>query len=464
MQVVNKPISDGGWVTTIEDVTEQRRNEQKAVHLASYDVLTDLPNRAHLHSHLEEQLALCSTDQRVAVLFLDIDEFKSVNDTLGHKVGDELLKSIARSLRSGAKENEFIARLGGDEFAIVLSQVASESDVMPAVQSIYEAIRRTHICASHKLTVDTSIGIAFAPDHGTSCDEILQNADLAMYDAKSSGKRTYRFFAAELEKKAKERREIEIELRKALETGALDVNYQPIVELKTNQIVGCEALARWHHKERGFISPADFVPIAEQSGLIDELGDYVLRKACTEAASWPKHMKVAVNVSPAQFKPGVLALKVVAALGQSGLLASQLELEITEAVLIGDDDVALLVLQELKSIGVRVALDDFGTGYSSLSYLRRFPFDKIKIDRSFINDLTAADSSSSIVRAVVAVAADHKMITTAEGVETEQQREMLRNLNCAEMQGYLFSHPRSAAEIRQMIGGEVASGNPGQAA
>jgi diguanylate cyclase (GGDEF)-like protein len=452
MQIQNKRIPDGGWVTTIEDVTEQHLNEEKTVRLALYDTLTDLPNRALFHSHLSNQLAKCTGDHRVAVLFLDVDEFKVVNDTLGHKIGDELLKSVARSLNCSAESNEFVARLGGDEFAIVVSPMGSDANVPTIVQRLQEAIRRPHYCGSHTLMVDTSIGVAFAPDHGTTCDEILQNADLAMYNAKSSGKRTHSIFEAEFEKRAKNRRELEIELRNALATGSLDVNYQPIVDLQTNEIVGCEALARWRHEERGFISPAEFIPVAEQSGLIDELGEYVLRKACNEAAAWPKHMKLAVNVSPAQFKPGILALKVVAALAHSGLSAHQLELEITEAVLIGDDKIALEVLNELKSLGVRVALDDFGTGYSSLSYLRRFPFDKIKIDRSFINGLTEEDSSSSIVRAVVAMAAGHKMTTTAEGVETEQQREMLRNLNCAEMQGYLFSPARSEIDIRKMIG------------
>ena len=452
MQVQNKRIQNGGWVTTIEDVTEQHLNEEKTTRLALYDTLTDLPNRALFHSHLANQLAKCTEDHRVAVLFLDIDEFKTVNDTLGHKIGDELLISVAKSLSSGAAANEFIARLGGDEFAIVISPIASKTDVLTIVQRLQDAIRRPHYCRSHTLMTDTSIGIAFAPDHGTTCDEILQNADLAMYDAKSSGKRTHRIFEAELEKRAKERRELEIELRSALKNGSVDVNYQPIVDLQTNQIVGCEALARWRHEERGFISPAEFIPVAEQSGLIDELGEYVLRKACNEAATWPKHMKLAVNVSPAQFKPGILALKVVAALAQSGLSAHQLELEITEAVLIDDDETALAVLNELKSLGVRVALDDFGTGYSSLSYLRRFPFDKIKIDRSFVNDLTEDDSSSSIVRAVVTMATGHKMTTTAEGVETEQQRQVLRNLNCSEMQGYLFSPARSEVDIRKMIG------------
>ena len=453
MQVVNKAVKGGGWVSTIADVTEQRRNEDRAIRLASYDTLTGLPNRAQLRSHLSIELEKCSPDNQVAVLFLDMDEFKSVNDSLGHLIGDELLKSVSSSLQDCAGPNEFVARLGGDEFALVVSGINNESQVLNVVQRIYQAVRRTHQCLSHQLPVDTSIGIAVAPSDGLTCDEILQNADLAMYDAKSSGKRTYRFFEAELEKKAKDRRQLEADLRKALDAGSIDVHYQPILDLQTNEIVGCEALARWTHPERGYVSPADFIPVAEQSGLIEQLGEYVLRAACSEAATWPGATKVAVNVSPAQFKSESFALKVVAALAQSGLSPGRLEIEITEAVLIGDDQTALVILHELKAIGVRVALDDFGTGYSSLSYLRRFPFDKIKIDRSFISDLTGEDSSSAIVRAVVTMATEHKMVTTAEGVETIEQKEILQDLNCSEMQGFLFSRARPGAEIAKMMAG-----------
>ena len=451
MQIVNKSVEGGGWVSTMEDVTEQHRNEERSIRLASYDTLTELPNRALLRSHLENELEQCNPENQVAVLFLDMDDFKAVNDTLGHRVGDELLKSVARNLQGCVGPHGFVARLGGDEFAVVLSGISGTTQVTTDIERIYQAVRQAHECASHRLTVDTSIGIAVAPHQGSTCDELLQNADLAMYDAKSSGKRTHRFFEARMEKKAKDRRQLEIDLRMALAAGSIEVHYQPLVDLQTDQIVGCEALARWTHAERGYVSPAEFIPVAEQSGLIEELGEYVLRLACREAAIWPKTMKLAVNVSPVQFKSDAFALKVVAALAQAGLSPNRLELEITEAVLIGDDEQALEILHELKSIGVRVALDDFGTGYSSLSYLRRFPFDKIKIDRSFVKGLTEEDSSYAIIRAVVAMAAEHEMITTAEGVETEQQKGMLRNLQCDEMQGFLFSVARTGVEIRQMV-------------
>ena len=451
MQVVNQPLKKGGWLSTIEDVTEQRLGEERNARLASYDTLTDLPNRASFHNHLREALEQRIPDQQIALLFLDTDEFKSVNDTLGHHVGDELIKSIARSLQQVMGTGEFVARLGGDEFAVVASGLKNAEEAQSLVDRIYCVIRRPHECAAHRLTVDASVGVAFAPTHGTSCEELLQNADLAMYEAKSSGRRTYRVFDPALELKAKERRLLEAELRKALDAEGIDVHYQPVLDLRTNAIVGCEALARWTHPERGFISPAEFIPVAEQTGLIEQLGEYVLRRACKEAVLWPDHVVLAVNVSPAQFRSGVFALKVVAALGDTGLPARRLELEITEAVLIGDDEVALKVLHELKAIGVRVALDDFGTGYSSLSYLRRFPFDKIKIDRSFVNGLTEQNGSSAIVRAVVALAAAHKMETTAEGVETELQRALLQQLQCGQMQGFLFSPARADLEIRRMF-------------
>jgi diguanylate cyclase (GGDEF)-like protein len=408
-------------------------------------------NRALFLKRLEDEVGRCSDGSQLAVLFLDIDEFKTVNDSLGHHVGDELLRSMARSFQACLEPNEFVARLGGDEFSVLASGIKSREDVLPLVHRIHEAIRRPHDCAGHQLTVDSSIGIAMAPADGISSDQILQKADLAMYEAKSSGRRTHRFFEAGMEKKARERQLLETELRKALEAGQIDVYYQPIVDLHHDKIVGCEALARWKHAERGFVSPADFIPVAEQSGLIDDLGEYVLRKACKEAVGWPDHVKLAVNVSPVQFKSGLLALRVVSALAETGLSARRLELEITEAVLIGDDEAALKILHELRAIGVRVALDDFGTGYSSLSYLQRFPFDKIKIDRSFVSSLTQERGSSGIVRAVVAMASEHKMVTTAEGVETEAQRRMLRHLQCDEMQGFLFSPARSSEEIRTLL-------------
>ena len=451
IQVVNEPLADGGWVATHEDITERTRAQQRITHLAHYDALTDLPNRALFHERLKTELANIAPGAQLAVHYIDIDEFKSVNDSLGHLIGDELLKSVAASLSRCVEASDFVARLGGDEFAIVQTAVKSVADVTDLVEQVFDAIREPFECLGHQLSAAASIGIALAPGHGVGLDQILKNADLAMYAAKSAGRRTYRFFEPEMDAQVKARRRLELDLRQAIADQALEVYYQPCVSLADNTITGCEALVRWRHPERGMISPAEFIPIAEETGLINELGEWVLETACAEATKWPDNTRLAVNVSPVQFRSGTLALKIVTVLAQSGLPASRLELEITEAVLIRDDDAALAILHQLRGIGVRIALDDFGTGYSSLSYLQRFPCDKIKIDRCFVSDIAEPNGSSCIVRAVVNIAAERHMTTTAEGVETEQQQELLRALGCSEMQGYLFSPPKPAAEIRSMF-------------
>jgi diguanylate cyclase (GGDEF)-like protein/PAS domain S-box-containing protein len=465
IQVVNEPLTDGGWLATHEDITERRRTEERITHLAHYDALTDLPNRVLFHEHLKQELAGLRQGEQLAVLYIDVDEFKSVNDSLGHLVGDELLKSIASSLRRCALETDFVARLGGDEFAIVQTAVTSIDDVNDLVARVFGVIRQSFDCMGHQLTTDASIGIALVPEHGTALDQVLKNADLAMYAAKSAGRHTYRFFEPAMDAQVRARRRLEIDLRQTLESGSgLEVYYQPCLSLQDDRVTGCEALVRWRHPERGMVSPAEFIPIAEDTGLINQIGEWVLTTACRDAASWPDHLRLAVNVSPVQFKSGTLALKIMAALASSKLPASRLELEITEAVLIRDDETALAILHQLRAIGVRIALDDFGTGYSSLSYLHRFPFDKIKIDRCFVNDIAGPDGSASIVQAVVNLAAARRMTTTAEGVETDEQQRLLRALGCSEMQGYLFSKPKSAAEIKELFnakrGQEAAADKP----
>ena len=307
------------------------------------------------------------------MLYIDIDEFKSVNNSLGHMIGDELLKSVAISLGRCIGDANFVARLGGDEFAIVQTAVKTEADVTDLVTWVFDAIRAPYECLGHQVATDASIGIALAPQHGADLDQILKNADLAMYAAKSAGRRTYRFFEPAMDAQVKARHILEMDLRQAISDEALEVYYQPCVSLQDNRITGCEALVRWRHAERGMISPAEFIPIAEETGLINQLGEWVLITACAEATTWPDDIRLAVNVSPVQFRSGTLALKIVAALSASGLPANRLELEITEAVLIRDDEAALDILHQLRAIGVRIALDDFGTGYSSLSYLQRFP-------------------------------------------------------------------------------------------
>lgn len=450
IQIVNRPLENGGWVATLEDITERRRAEKQIERLAHFDELTDLPNRASFREKLELELQRARRGEQVAVLYIDIDEFKSINDTLGHPVGDELLRIVAARLRSCVRGADIVARLGGDEFAIVQTGVKHSDDVLELIKRVYDAIRAPHECLGHHVTTDASIGIAIAPNDGTDLDHLLKNADLAMYGAKGDGRRTYRFFEAGMDARVKARRSMEIDIREAIANQAFELHYQPILDLRTNAIAGCEALLRWNHPTRGMISPAEFIPVAEETGLIRELGDWVLTKACEEAASWPPGIKIAVNVSPVQFRSDAFSLKVANALAASGLPANSLELEITEAVLIRDDEAAFIMLQDLRAIGVRIALDDFGTGYSSLSYLKRFPFDKIKIDRSFVSDIEA-EGSAAIVQAVVNIAEARNMMTTAEGVETEQQKQFLKKLGCTEMQGYLFSRPKPAAEIRTLL-------------
>ena len=451
IQITHRQVEGGGWVTTHDDITDRKQSEDRIAYLAHYDALTGLPNRTLFQERLEQELKRVHRSEHIALLYIDIDEFKSVNDSLGHPIGDELLKAVASRLRGCIRETDLIARLGGDEFAIVQTGIENPADVADFVSRIYQAIRTPFDCLGHRLVTDASIGIAQAPQDASTFDQLLKNADLAMYGAKADGRRTYRFFEPGMDARAKGRLTLERDLRQALDDGGFEVYYQPVVNLGSDQVAGCEALLRWRHPERGMVSPAEFIPVAEDTGLIGQLGEWVLTTACAEAATWPHNLKIAVNVSPVQFRSPAFCLKVAGALSASGLPAHRLELEITEAVLIRDDETALSVLNQLRALGVRIALDDFGTGYSSLSYLQRFPFDKIKIDRCFVSDIADVDGSSTIVRAVVNIATSRNMITTAEGVETEQQKELLRELGCTEMQGYLFSRPQPVAEIRALL-------------
>jgi diguanylate cyclase (GGDEF)-like protein len=450
IRLIYKRSPGGGWATTLEDVTERRRFEARIEHLAHYDALTNLPNRTLFQRHAEALLAEHSGRQ-FAILYIDIDEFKRINDSLGHLIGDEFLKTVSNRLRGCVGADDFVARLGGDEFAIVQCDIDCDDDVSALIAQIYQALRTPFDCHGHRLSGDASIGIAIAPRHGSDLFGLLKSADLAMYAAKAAGRRTHRFFEPAMETRANLRRELEGDLRVALVEGGFEIHYQPLVDLRSDEVTGCEALLRWRHPVRGMVSPAEFISVAEETGLIEEIGQWVLRTACAEAVTWPAHIRLAVNVSPIQFKSETLPLKVAAALAETGLDPRRLELEITEAVLIADDDAALIALNQLRELGVHIALDDFGTGYSSLQYLQRFPFDKIKIDRSFVKEVTENTGSSSIIRAVVSIAADRNMVTTAEGVETQQQREIVEALGCTQMQGYLFSAALPAHEIRKML-------------
>jgi diguanylate cyclase (GGDEF)-like protein len=454
--IVNKPLADGGWLATHEDVTERRCAEERIAHMAGHDALTDLPNRVLLRERLEHELKRVKRGEHLAVLCLDLDHFKSINDTLGHPIGDELLKLVADRLRGCTREPDTIARLGGDEFAIIMTQMQQPADAAALSRRVRESIIKPYQVDGHQIISDISIGISIAPIDGMEPDQLLKNADMALYGAKADGRGIYRFFEAEMDKRMKERRDLEMDLRQALANGEFELHYQPLVNLQSNEITAFEALLRWNHPTRGQISPANFVPIAEETGLIVTIGEWVLRTACKETANWPEHVKVAVNLSPAQLKSKNLVPLVMNALADCGLQPNRLQLEITETMLMQNTFATLNTLHQLRKLGVQIAMDDFGTGYSSLSYLRSFPFDKIKIDRSFIQDLSNGAEPRAIVHAVAGLAKCLNMISTAEGVETQQQLDTLQAVGCTEMQGYLFSRAKPAAEVMRLFESHAA--------
>jgi diguanylate cyclase (GGDEF)-like protein len=444
------PLPDGGWVATHEDITERIAAEARIAHMARHDPLTDLPNRASMREQLQQALARVHRGEMVALHYIDLDHFKNINDTLGHLFGDDLLKAVADRLRSCVREMDLVARLGGDEFAIVQAGVEKPGDAAVLAQRVQDVMRKPFVFGDQEAGVDTSIGIAIAPADGSDVEELLKSADIAAYAAKAAGRGTYRFFETEMDQRVRERRAIESGLRNALVNGEFRLHYQPIVNLQTDRISTFEALIRWFHPERGRIGPSDFIPIAEECGLIVPIGEWVLRQACRDAASWPDDVKVAVNLSPAQFNKQ-LVQTVVSALASAGLPPRRLELEITESVLMQNTFATLQTLNLLHDLGVKFSMDDFGTGYSSLSYLRSFPFDKIKIDRSFVTDLSQHENSTAIIRAVTLLAESLDMMTTVEGVETQEQLDHVRALGCTEMQGYLLSPPRDVADIHAML-------------
>lgn len=452
LRVVSQPMPGGGWVATFEDITEWRIAQEKIAHMARHDALTNLPNRTLFREQLEYALHRTTRKEQVAVFCVDLDHFKDVNDSLGHPIGDDLLKEVARRLSECTREGDTVSRLGGDEFAIV--QVGSKLQVSEAsalASRLIEVVGAPYIIQGHQVIIGTSIGISVAPDDSSDPDQLLKNADMALYRAKADGRGTYRFFEVGMDARAQARRLLELDLRAALLRGEFEVHYQPIHDLKADQITCFEALLRWNHPVHGMVPPLDFISLAEETGLIVPIGDWVLRTACLDAARWSQDVRVAVNLSPAQFKNRNLVTSVVATLSASGLAADRLELEITESVLLQDNEATLATLHKLRDLGVRISMDDFGTGYSSLSYLRSFPFDKIKIDRSFVHELATRGDSMAIVRAVTGLGKSLGMSTTAEGVETSEQLALLRMEGCNEVQGYLFSPPRPAAEVEKML-------------
>ena len=451
-KIRHRPMPDGGWVATHEDITEQRRSEVKIEYMAHHDSLTDLANRVLLNERLERALgSRIHREQMVAVHHLDLDQFKAVNDTFGHPAGDKLLKIVADRLRGIVRETDTIARMGGDEFVIVQAPIADPADATALAQRIIGLISEPFDIDGHQAVIGASIGIAVGPGDGLRPDKLLRNADLALYRAKGDGRGTFRFFEPAMDLQMQTRRIMERDLRKALPAGEFELYYQPVVNLASNEISGFEALIRWNHPEKGLIAPAAFIPLAEEIGFIVPMGEWVMRQACATAAQWPGDLHVAVNISAAQFRgPGLMQV-IVGALAASGLHPTRLEIEITETVLLQNRETTLAVLHQLRALGIRIAMDDFGTGYSSLTYLQCFPFDKIKIDRSFVKDITENAGSLNIVRAVAALANGMGMTATAEGVETRQQLDRITSEGCTEMQGYLFSRPLPAQEIERLF-------------
>jgi diguanylate cyclase (GGDEF)-like protein len=451
ISLVNHPMAGGGWVATYEDITERRRAEAKISHMALHDELTNLPNRRFFLEQIENRLVHMERGHKFAVLCFDLDRFKSVNDSLGHIFGDKLLRQVADRLHPCLREGDAVARMGGDEFAIIQGNVTEATEITALAARLIETINAPFDLDGHHVVVGASIGIAVAPTDAADANQLLKDADMALYRAKAEGRGTYRFFEPKMDALMQARRVLELDLRKALINGEFELYYQPFVNLVTDEISAFEALLRWNHPERGLVAPLEFISLAEETALIVPIGEWVLRQACREAVKWPSHIHVAVNVSPAQFTRPNLSQVVMSALAGSGLAAQRLELEITESVLLLGSDSTLATLHQLRKMGVRISMDDFGTGYSSLSYLRSFPFDKIKIDRSFVHEVSSNEDSMAIIRAVTGLGASLRMTTTGEGVETQDELDYLKREGCIEAQGYFFSRPRPASEVYKML-------------
>ena len=449
---VIRAMSGSGWVITHQDVTEQRNAEKKIAHMARYDALTDLPNRTLLRrgprrspspACREMSASPCttwtSTSSRASTIH---------SATL---LGDELLRYVAARLSSCIGKRDKVARVGGDEFAIIQTGVGDPADAAALARHIADAIRRPYDLRGQTVIVGASIGIALAPDDGREPHELIKNADMALYGAKADGRNTFRFFEPAMDARMKTRRALELALRKAVTEGEFELHYQPVVDLATGVVVCCEALLRWPQSDGGYIPPAKFIPVAEEIGLIVPIGEWVLRTASAEACRWPEQVKVAINLSPIQIMNDNLLPVVLKTLAATGLPATRLEVEITETVLMQNTEATLTTLHRLRDLGISISMDDFGTGYSSLSYLRAFPFDKIKIDQSFVGDLPGRGDAAAIVRAIAGLARNLDMVTTAEGVETEAQRKQVQSLGCDEVQGFLLGRPQPARDIEHLL-------------
>ena len=448
------PMKDGGWVSTHEDITEQRQAEARIQHLARHDALTDLPNRIEFLEQMARAEAGLKRGEMAAVLYIDLDHFKAVNDTLGHAVGDEVIKQAAVRLWGTTRETDLLARLGGDEFALLLRPIDGIDMAAKVADRIVKAMRAPMNIGGQQIEIGASVGIAVGPGDGITTDQLVKNADLALYKAKSEGRSTYHFFETGMDAELQQRRSIEAGLRLAMQREEMRLMFQPLLGLEENRVTCVEALLRWDHDDRT-VSPVEFIPVAEETGMIVPIGEWVLHEACKAAAAWPGDVRVAVNLSPVQFRHKDLVAQVKAALSEAGLEPTRLELEITESLLLNDSENTLAALHELRGMGVRISMDDFGTGYSSLSYLRSFPFDKIKIDRSFMADVTTRADSQAIIQAVIGLGKSLGMSTTAEGIETEEQLAMVRAQGVSEVQGFLFSPPLQPAALANLLHSEA---------
>jgi diguanylate cyclase (GGDEF)-like protein len=442
-------MSDGGWLTTHEDITERRRAEKEIIHLARHDPLTGLANRAEFNAKLEEATKrLKRNGGAVTVMMLDLDKFKAVNDRLGHPAGDQLLVEVARRLKSSVRETDVLARLGGDEFAIIQESAAHQHEGAVALSlRIIHAITQPFDLGGQQASVGTSIGIVLAPEHGADPEELLQRADLALYNVKAGGRNDFRIFRPEMLEAVHSQQSAESELRDAIAGDEFKLHYQPQVDAKTRLLCGYEALIRWQHPTNGLVPPGDFILLAESTGLIVPLGEWVVQQACKDAALWPANIKVAVNISAVQFKKGNLFDVILCALVESGLAPQRLELEITETALLENQGAHLAAIRQLKNLGISLALDDFGTGHSSINYLTVFPFDKIKIDKSFTEGVLKRRDYKAVVASTLALAPGLGTATTAEGVETEEQFDYMREAGVDLVQGYLFGQPVPASEL-----------------
>lgn len=452
LSVDRQHIDDGGWVITQNDVTERRKASERLAYLARFDKLTGLANRNNFVEHVERAInILRGAGEPSAVICFDIDRFKNVNDTLGHRFGDLLLQKVAERTKNLARELDLVARFGGDEFAVLLSGVASIDRVICFAQALIESLTETHDIEGHRVIVGVSVGIALIKTDMDSAETIIRNADTALYKAKAAGGNDYQFFDSGMEIRLQERLSLEIDLWNAFEREEFEVYYQPQINLLNCSINGVEALLRWKHPKRGFVSPQELIPVAEEIGLIEALGAWVLKKACSDAVGWPQKIKVAVNLSSVQFVRGDLIKTISSVLEVTGLPPEQLELELTESLFMQDNTAVSKLLNTLRDMKIRIALDDFGTGYSSLSYIRRFPIDKIKIDKSFIMDMAFDPEALAIVRTVTTLGHALDISTTAEGIETVEQMRLLHLAGCVEGQGYLFAKPLRAEQIVALL-------------